>query len=1580
MYSKTIYHSNGQLGTADDRELERAIATMEKVPGNFRNDDDDDFSLDSGSIKDAAIELKITEPTLIGHHSERMESQTPYEYEDNPSFAPPSDPPSVDLYPTAAMVNPMDLLLDYGSDDDNTASSPPSCPPIDSSYLSADVTATKHLEDLLNLIDAPPVDSIDSMDVVLPDTTPIADDVFGKLTFFSGFARHSRTTLNGTVESTFGGAKGVALIEQHTIDGSEERVQWTKHVDELGEALRENDTLPNAPTYYLEPFGQSEPVSQRSAVFQQDARKKRKVPERVMQLLDIEAEDDEDGDDSEGEEDNKDSFIDDDTTVPSSTVPPISVTPLVQTLNAAFLEHLEDTYVHHASTAVATEYDSPKVSDSSVDDLLNLNSRDRHWVERIFPEVDHECDDWSLFGLKCKVGSEYGLLYDIIHTPALLSEVRSAFINPSIGNYLYVEARFPEYHSKFLSFLSNRSDVQLNTMKTIALEDHKSCLWVRPRQKSIFSEGTWVQINAPGPYRGDVGLVRGLRATPARLCICLLLVPRLHRFGDADQSDNETRPPLELVLDTTLESAMSEHPAIEKHTPENDAPYFLWANWTFQSGLLVEYFAPASLSVANTISTTNKDLLLKSQHPMVLARRNSLPVPETWKFEEGEAVSVLDAATDLLASHGDGVIRTVVSQSCEVEIQLDNGIKQVEVIPMECLVKKHTPGDYVRVLGGPHAHTTGMVGERNGRVLGLILDNSHSVSLWVDINSVAAETSKTSLALTNTPWKDIEVIVTKFELGSLVKGNIKRAWPDGHGSVRLLVYVPSSHCSVELDYTEVVQSQTMRTLENLVLDTNRSQTFFDYFRIDRTLHRMKTGPEPWIGVRVLVVQGNWHGITGTVQEVNKYPLDLQKKPRASGISLLVELNLATTNVVNPKVKLDYDDVREYRASKSAGSRFDTPPRPRTPLYDPDSVRSMYEFIGAWYPGSSVERPSSFASSIYPNAPETHHFLFHKQLLGLPIRVDIDGGAYDTLRTKAGERYVIPTPCEDGSILLKIDQTRVKVGEMFVHSSAVLRHRDRPKPSTEKRLMVVVGGNEEHIGKLVRRLYYFFKGSKSDENKCFILAVVNFSGGNEIVTEERIELHPDNLEYVRESKENVFVIRCSIGWKNKMPREPITKSYNLPEQPQPRLFARSHRLRPDPTGWSRQSRKDDEDIPNSSPSPSSPSPSSRSFTSSPHIPLTNGAELVRTVYRKTIPLSRRLKKMTPPAQLTSGAEESASPTGSGTREQPHPRIFGRPHRLKPDPTVGWSPEDDEDTKLASSPAPSSPIPGSHRTPPVKNGGSSIRTVHAKTSSLSQKLRKIATPVRSMTHESASPTTFARLAPYYPPPSVKITTPVRSITSESAPPTNSAHLGFPDLYVAKSPCYLPPTVDASHIPWPHEIKLMSSQDHAKLNEIENDVLPLARFRIPFSTQRLVSRMEAQMEALARISRENTPLANNEVVEWDGPTDPSRKWDELKAYLRRADPEGLHCLQQQFVMRLREITDYATWPVTIELFEKIFPGDLSEDDLLSTATYDAQEETEQYWKHVSESKVVLTGQKAEDETDNYWNILAKRSLAKA
>ncbi|KAJ3729816.1 hypothetical protein C8R42DRAFT_637961 [Lentinula raphanica] len=591
----------------------------------------------------------------------------------------------------------------------------------------------------------------------------------------------------------------------------------------------------------------------------------------------------------------QDGFIDDDamTAAPSIQPQPISGTPRVNVSTTSFLQHLEDTYVNqvaaHASIGegfqtVDDHDDEPTMND--LDDILALNDRDRDWLEQAFPEIEHQADDWALFGVKCKTGSEYGLLYDLMHNPVLESELRCAFVNSSLGNYLYLEAKLPQFSSHLLEFLSNRSDVQLNTLKLIPSENHKSCLWVRPRNKFIFSEGTWVQIKS-GIYKGDVGLVRGLRVTPARACICVLLVPRLHRFRNYHQTYYNSRPPMDLVLDT-LEAA-----GIEKHILENDAPYFLWDNNTFQSGLLVDYFPPAFLSVANSISSANRELLFKSGHPRILERQYSLPIPDSWLFQEGEMVHILDDGSDAISTSTNGVIRAVLPNSCEVEIELDIHTKEVTVLPMARLVKKFVPGDYVKVVAGPFADTTGLVGEKSGRVLGLILDNAHTVASWVDVNLVVLTTSITSLAVQNTPLKDIEVLVMRSDIHSRTQGRIKRAWSNGHGSVRLVVYLSLSDCSIELDYTQVVLARTMEPLHQLVLDT---QTFFDYFNINRNLHMIKTGPEPWIGVRVLVVQGNYHGITGTVREVNKYPVDAGKNLRASGISLTVELDLATTNV------------------------------------------------------------------------------------------------------------------------------------------------------------------------------------------------------------------------------------------------------------------------------------------------------------------------------------------------------------------------------------------------------------------------------------------------------------------------------------------------------------------------------------------------------------------------------------------------------------------------------------------------------------------------------------------------------------
>ncbi|KAJ3725302.1 hypothetical protein C8R42DRAFT_640187 [Lentinula raphanica] len=851
----------------------------------------------------------------------------------------------------------------------------------------------------------------------------------------------------------------------------------------------------------------------------------------VSQFLDIEAIDD----DGTTLDDNSDileeDFIDDSLPAEASnSQPPTSRSawiPHPGTSTTRFLDHLEETYVHDRRAAIE-EFES-----YSTEDITRANHREQDWVERLLRKTTHLSDDWGLFRADCKAGSEYNILFDLMDSRILQREVRSAFYNPSLGNHIYFEARIPSDRPSVLThFLSVHSDIYMSSLYRVPSTDHKSCLWILPHNDRLFSPGTWVKINSTGLYNGDTGLVRGLRYIPGRLNIAVLLVPRILREWD---HTGPSRPELSLLLEDHLNEDEMEKRMVDGHS------YFIYVKQCFEYGLLAAYFSPAMLSVAPDISWDNRRRFIESKHPYVAERLDSMPMPELWHFDVGDAVSIVGEESDLHGEIARGVIRNVLPRACEVDTQVGETV----VVENDHLVKTFIPGDYVQVLKGPHANTKGLVGARDGRVLGLIRDFSHSVSVWVDVNSVTTATADSSLPIPTTnesPWKDLKVRIVDLNFYAQTEGIIKWAWPDGHGSARILLYVPSNDCSFELDYTQVVEYKTNRPLDQLALDFE-GQSVFDHFKINRSLHRMKTGPEPWIGARVRVVQGNDHGLTGTIRDVNRYQLDRQRSHRASGISLTVELDVARGNIVSPQVRLDYDFVRElythdilhraippnWRQSFFMPNPMyiptkvfdaDSPPaRSYTPVIDRDSLLKLYELVGAWYPGlEDGGIPTFEVQKLGPSfvAPTTH-FLCHRNLLGIPICVDIVGGPYDTLKTKAGERYVVPTPAENGAILLQIDQPMIKVGSVFVDTATVLKHRNRPKPSTEKWLMVVVGGEEEHIGKFVRRIHHFYKGTKSNETKWFKVVVVEFQSEVEVVTGLELELHPNDVEYVRETR-------------------------------------------------------------------------------------------------------------------------------------------------------------------------------------------------------------------------------------------------------------------------------------------------------------------------------------------------------------------------------------------------------------------------------------------------------------------------------
>ncbi|KAJ3833335.1 hypothetical protein F5878DRAFT_646021 [Lentinula raphanica] len=211
---------------------------------------------------------------------------------------------------------------------------------------------------------------------------------------------------------------------------------------------------------------------------------------------------------------------------------------------------------------------------------------------------------------------------------------------------------------------------------------------------------------------------------------------------------------------------------------------------------------------------------------------------------------------------------------------------------------------------------------------------------------------------------------------------------------------------------------------------------------------------------------------------------------------------------------------------------------------------MYEFVGMWYPGVDVHKvPSPHHHPTSANQPQVH-FLAHKNLSGIAIRVDVNGGLYDTLKTKSAERYVIPTPYSNSSVstfVFRVDRPKVKVGDVFLDSSVILKHQNCPKLSTEKRLMVVIGGAEGHIGKFVRRLHYFYKGSAEEHNKWFKLVVVYFADGQEIIADENMfgnrQTFEENLqkeEEEEEEEEEHFEVKRTRSKRRKAPEDSASR--------------------------------------------------------------------------------------------------------------------------------------------------------------------------------------------------------------------------------------------------------------------------------------------------------------------------------------------------------------------------------------------------------------------------------------------------------
>ncbi|KAJ3792132.1 hypothetical protein GGU11DRAFT_803510 [Lentinula aff. detonsa] len=772
-----------------------------------------------------------------------------------------------------------------------------------------------------------------------------------------------------------------------------------------------------------------------------------------------------------------------------------------------------------------------------------------HGSEELLPALLHnifqssnQTEDWPLWRVKCSPGEEYHVLYLLMSKHKFLSrELRSAFFNPQNPGTVYLEASFiAENTVDSLSYvLRTLSNVKAWTLTVIPSKDAPACFTLsKDSERSLRSPGEWVKIKR-GLYRDDVGVVvdtfdkwGGMSGAK------IALVPRLAIGSQKRSRLSMPRPPPQLFKPETSES-----------------PY---SHLTFEHGLIIKTFHSTNIVSASVIPSELISPFHESQHPLV--RHATMPIPTHWQFDIGEVVWVSDPTNPgLTLGKIHAMDTTRVLQQIQFEVDTDGyGIRSYS--PFD-LFKVVQPGDYVSIVVGEQAGKTGFVVSRNETLL-TIAHGRFTVDpdIWAHVNSVKVMSSPIE-ATTTQPWIDVGVRLQSGPYASL-DAIVKQVCPDGRGSLRLAVYAPVIQRTLDVDLFNVIESKTGKLLfEYQPLAANQQE-----FRIMPELKAMRTGKVPWVGLKVSIVAGHFKGLQAIVRDVNRYQLDPQRPFKRSGITITLE-RLVMGPTFNQLVQVDYDEVtfseRRYKladifppsqqqasyylpwnieggnkhrninisSTKSISERQNASNADLTS--DDLGSRTPFEFerahifTGVWSPSSRTpiwranelitpwpenSNNANIDMSLPNSEPLMNHWILEPKLLGIAIRVDIRGGAYDTVEKRKKNGTFIKTVLESDNIVpLVVD----KGGQRCpVSITSISKFHERPKPSTERALMVVIEG--PHTGKFVRQVYHFFQMSKAPGNAKFIAAVTDRSTDVEFVTGEILDLDRDEVELVKES--------------------------------------------------------------------------------------------------------------------------------------------------------------------------------------------------------------------------------------------------------------------------------------------------------------------------------------------------------------------------------------------------------------------------------------------------------------------------------
>ncbi|KAL0058520.1 hypothetical protein AAF712_014797 [Marasmius tenuissimus] len=584
----------------------------------------------------------------------------------------------------------------------------------------------------------------------------------------------------------------------------------------------------------------------------------------------------------------------------------------------------------------------------------------------------------------------------------------------------------------------------------------------------------------------------------------------------------------DLLLATLIPLKLEKAFRQSNHCILQSCPFPHPSNWSFDDGEDVVWIDPYPPFTSNQTPRRGMNVMFK--HLQVQARQNH---PQTaivcTKVDAEQVLKSIVAPIDYANKTPEG---RLLREKKEEETRCEQRRLQEVVSKGEHAAQK---GDWVIMMTGKDHGKHGRVLTRYKNIMTVVIPEYH-IFATCHVNAAKRIPSPvekdacldvfgTRRELVPVPWVGVEVRVTRgpqsrcigcVEMVERVEGRFGRRLMVGLwvNALKKLVFADHDHILTTLAQ-RLRDVQPLSERQNIVYGISPS---------------LWTGCEPWLGTRVRITKGQLKGQLGIVRGTMSTHKGIQ-----------LRLKLETQMAVNTGLAtVDYLRVRNMKSGKllnqafpvRSGSFYDFQPDlkdlpvlveeldrsvgPGTPQWTREEMETMQSDTTPgphWDPNSISPYPISAISTPQWSGHEIADMRFGTNLDGawdpnassLPVGtttlsppsiptnpLNPDNEPLDPSEQAAADRLGdsclrVQACIEDQDVYLDIvargngttAQWKVDGTNRSIHDlTTIQRAQDLIKPSTEKNLMVVVGSDHEHIGKLIRRVSNFYLGSKS----------------------------------------------------------------------------------------------------------------------------------------------------------------------------------------------------------------------------------------------------------------------------------------------------------------------------------------------------------------------------------------------------------------------------------------------------------------------------------------------------------------------